>query len=451
MRRLAPVLALFMAACGPSDRTTPTVDAVDGGPGSGEDSEGAVTLTGTVWAPGNGPGQAVPGHEIPVANALVYVSTVRPPPIAQEVECTLCVEAPSNSIVTDAKGNFTLAVNPGTYWLVVQKAQFRLEQQLVVTPQTVLRPEQTTLPSVHDPDGGMWIPRIALVLGYSGDPMESILGKMGIGEVNASGAFVGSSAAGRFDLYTSSSRSIGMSEQPVEALVEDLDTMLQYHVIFFPCAVADTIDILGDEAVLRNVRDYVAAGGRLYVSDWSAEWVDNVFPTQVQLANDDEPVPNDTPPPAYDPQTDTWNPELFGAADADVARSYTSQAAVVDPTMAEWLDGQVGTDGPITASAIETLANYNRIHSLHDVELGSDDLGQPVVDSPKVYVTGTAPPWDSEVKPLTVTYEPAGCGRVMYSTFHTTSSAHVGLLPQERILVYLLLELGVCKDDVVVD
>ena len=444
MRRLAPVLALFALACGPSDRTTPTVDAVDGGAG-GTDGEGAVTLTGTVWAPGNGPGQAVPGHEIPVANALVYVSTVRPPPIVQQVECTLCVEAPSNSIVTDAKGNFTLTVNQGTYWLVVQKAQFRLEQQLVVTPQTVLRPEQTTLPSVHDPDNGQWIPRIALVLGYSGDPMESILGKMGIGQVDGSGAYVSGSAAGRFDVYTNGGRSIGASEQPVSALVQSLDTMLQYHVIFFPCATADTIDVLQDEAVLKNVRDYVAAGGRLYVSDWSAEWVDNVFPTQVQLAGDS----NDTPPPAYDPATDTWNPELFG--DADASPSYTSQAGVVEPTMAEWLDGQVGAAGTITAESIQTLANYNRIHSLHDVELGTDDMGQPVVDSPKVYVTGTAPGWDSEVKPLTVTYEPAGCGRVMYSTFHTTSSAHVGLLPQERILVYLLLELGVCKDDVVVD
>jgi hypothetical protein len=444
MRRFAPVLLLLLA-CGPTDRTTPTADAVDAGAGSGGQQGEAVTLTGTVWAPGNGPGLVPPGHEIPVANALVYLSTVRPPPIVQAVECTLCVEAPSSSIVTDAKGNFSLAVYPGTYWLVIQKAQFRLEQEIVITPATVLSHEQTTLPSVHDPDGGQWIPRIALVLGYSGDPMESILGKMGIGQVDASGAFIGSSAAGRFDVYTNGGRSIGMSEQPVSSLVNSLDTMLQYHVIFFPCATASTISILRNDSVLRNIRDYVAAGGRLYVSDWSAEWVDNVFPTQVELAG----ASNDTPPAAYNAATDTWNPDLFG--DADASPPYTSASSVIEPTMAEWLDGQVGAAGPINASAISTLSNFNRIHSVHDVSLGVDDLGQQVVDSPKVYVTGTAPGWDSEIKPLTVTFEPAGCGRVMYSTFHTTSSAHVGLLPQERILVYLLLELGVCKDDVVVD
>jgi hypothetical protein len=47
---------------------------------------------------------------------------------------------------------------------------------------------------------------------------------------------------------------------------------------------------------------------------------------------------------------------------------------------------------------------------------------------------------------LTVTYEPAGCGRVLYSTYHTTANTPPGLAPQERILVYLIMEIGVCKD-----
>jgi len=49
-------------------------------------------------------------------------------------------------------------------------------------------------------------------------------------------------------------------------------------------------------------------------------------------------------------------------------------------------------------------------------------------------------------RPMTVTYEPVGCGRVLFSTYHTTDSVHVGLVPQERVLLYLIMEIGVCRD-----
>ncbi|HLU64953.1 MAG TPA: carboxypeptidase-like regulatory domain-containing protein [Kofleriaceae bacterium] len=448
MRR--PVTALFpllilAAACGPADRTSETVPAVDAGAGDGEDpNEGNVTLTGTVWAPGNAPGMVPPGHEIPVSGAVVYVALDRPEPISQTVECVPCTEAPASGVVTDAKGNFVLSVAPGTYWLVVQKAQFRLEQQLVITPQTVLTHEQTTLPSLHDPDNGMWIPRIALVLGYSGDPMETILGKMGIGEVDASGAFIATSAAGKFDLYEAGSRSLA-GAMPVETLVKDLDKMLQYHIIFFPCAVGDRDELLAQSDVQRNIRDYVAMGGRMYVADWAGDWADNIFPEQIQLAG----TTYDTPATAYDRAADIWFPAQFGNANA--FPSYTSFASISEPGLAEWLDGQMGAGGEISAEAIQVVGNYNRIFDLHEVEIGTDMMGQPVIDAPVTYVSGTAPGWDNEIKPLMATYEPVGCGRVMYSTFHTTSDEHVGLLPQERVLLYLLLEIGVCKDDPVVE
>ena len=49
-------------------------------------------------------------------------------------------------------------------------------------------------------------------------------------------------------------------------------------------------------------------------------------------------------------------------------------------------------------------------------------------------------------KPLTVTYEPTGCGRVLFSTYHTTDSTHVGLVPQERVLLYLIMQIGMCQE-----
>ena len=461
MRRHPHVLfALFvlsLTACGPS-ATQPGAGSGDGGDtggGGGPDGGGpAVDLTGTVWAPGNAPGQVPAGQEIPVAGAVVYVAQAEPAPPPDHVTCTPCTDTPSGAVVSDAKGHFTLRAPAGSYWLVIQKAQFRIDQQITLSSATTLDASKTTLPSVRDPAHGTWIPRIALVLGYPGDRMEAVLGKLGIGAVDGNGDFVPDSAVGTIDVYDddaggifSPGRSLGIGEPDVSTLVTDLDTMKQYDIIFFPCDVSGdhNAELLGQRQVRQNLYDYVAAGGRLYVADYAGEWVDNIFPGEVQLGPG-----QDTPASAYDRTTGTWDSSRFG--DADGQPEYASHAQAADPGLAQWLDGQVGPDGPISAASFTALGNWNRIESLNDVPIGNDTSGQPVVDSPTAYVTGTTPGWgDGSARPLMATYEPAGCGRVMYSTFHTTPDSHVGLLPQERVMVYLLLEIGVCKEGPVVD
>jgi hypothetical protein len=441
--RLAIVFSILsLSACGASDHSTPTASAPDGGPGDGLDDDGTARLVGTVWAPGNAPGLVPPGHEIPVAGAMVYLGHDRPDPIEQRAQCTPCVEAPPAAVITDSKGYFELHPAPGTYWLIVQKAQFRIEQQLVVTGQPQAVPAaMTTLPSIHDPENGLWTPRIALAAGDY-DAMESILGKMGIGVVGSDGAFVAASATGRFDVYSNGGWDLEeVAVGSLTDLVSDLDKMMNYHIIFIPCAGDENNEALKTPAVLRNIRDYVAAGGRLYVTDWSGEWADNVFPGEVQLSGGEY----DTPPTAYDRAADTWNMAQFGTADGDP--DYTSpDGEAVDPDLASWLDGQIAPGGyPIDASNFVVEGNWNHITGLTDVEIGVDEAGQPVLDSPKAYVMGSDGTPGGK-KPLTATYEPAGCGRVLYSTYHTTESVHVGLEPQERVLLYLLLEIGVCKD-----
>ena len=51
------------------------------------------------------------------------------------------------------------------------------------------------------------------------------------------------------------------------------------------------------------------------------------------------------------------------------------------------------------------------------------------------------------IYPMTLGF-PYGCGRVLYTTYHTVgemSGPHAGLEVQERILVYLIMEIGVCQ------
>ena len=63
--------------------------------------------------------------------------------------------------------------------------------------------------------------------------------------------------------------------------------------------------------------------------------------------------------------------------------------------------------------------------------------GNPVTVTPKVWVEGMGP--------STVSFE-RSCGRVLFSTYHTEADkgSETELLPQEKALLYILLEVAVC-------
>lgn len=453
MRVTPVVLALALIACGgPTGDGNGDGTAIDAGQtGPDADPSTLATLMGTVWVPGNAPGLVPPGHEIPVYDAVVYLSSQRPDAIEDGATCRPCSDAPANAVVTDHDGNFVIHnVNPSTYWLIIEKGDFRLEQEISVGEGELLSltAQQTTLPSESDPANGKTIPKVALATGIF-DDLEDILGKMGMGAVDADGAFDGPSAAGTFDFYDNGGPNADQAIGTLADLMSSLDMMLGYDIIFIPCSGSAHVGILQDQQTLKNIRDYVAAGGKLYVTDWSGEWADNVFPEQIQLGDS-----VDTPAAAYDAATDAWDTALFGSANGSPL--YTSDdAEAVDENLRLWLEGQSGPyadggEGPFAASDMTIEGNWNHIEGLHPVPVGVDEEGMPIIDEPVTYVIGddTA---DGPKKPLTVTFEPAGCGRVLFSTYHTTHNTHVGLAPQERVLVYLIMEIGVCKDSVIID
>lgn len=440
MGRVAALGVLAVVAC-----------AGDGGPGAHDaQAPTSATITGTVWAPGNAPGMVPAGHEIPLFGARVYLSAARPEPIPQVTYCDRCTEPPNSHVVSDHVGAFAFAnVVPGSYWLVIQKGQFRSEHQIDVAAGPLeLDAAQTTLPSVHDPDAGAWIPRIAMAVGNY-DALEDILCKMRIGAVDGTGGCVAAAAAAAMDIYSNGGAGFGGLERgTLTDLVSDLDALLGYHIVFIPCAGTSNTGALDSQANLSNLRDFVAAGGKLYVTDQSGEWMDNVFPEQVTLAG----ASTDTPASAYDRDTDTWDPDMFG--DADGAFYDADDGEVLDADLAAWLDGQMGPipSGqiqPYDSSRLDVVGNWNRIDALTTVEIGRDGDDAPIYDEPRPWIAasdGVGPP-----KPLTVTFEPAGCGRVLFSTYHTTDATHVGLVPQERVLLYLLMEIGACTAGLVVD
>lgn len=433
----------------------------DAGPDAAPEDVGVDTtpplptgaIGGVVWAPGQAPGQVPAGQEIPVSDALVYLSIERPAAIPQRAFCQACQTPPRGSVSSDERGRFLIEGMPvGDYWLVMEKGQFRREVQVTLEADRLIATpdEQTTLPSRNDPANGSTTPRIALA-GGSYDHLEDILGKMGLGDVDTSGRFVPESADGVFDVYDNGQLG-AVAVGTLAELVRDVDRMLDYHIIFIPCGGSSNTSALQEQRVLQNIREYVAAGGNLYVTDWSGEWHDNVFPAHIEYLDDGGGFgPGlDTPASAWDPETETWDTSLFGTTDGS---SYnTPNADAVDEGLRAWLDGQLGPTAESArtetydATHFDVVGSFNAIVGVHDVVVGEDRLGDPIVDSPRVWVTGGSTFAPEPKQPLTVTYEPVGCGRVLYSTYHTTDDTHLGLAPQERVLLYLIMEIGTCRD-----
>jgi hypothetical protein len=288
------------------------------------------------------------------------------------------------------------------------------------------------------------MPKIAIVKGTN-DNIEDIMGKLGFGTM-AGNTF--SSPAGEngpeVDMYTYGTT----GATAVTTLLGDITMMRKYHIIFFPCAVSMSgIDTqLQNQTILANIRRYVSEGGKLYVTDWSGELADRAFPTQIVLG--DSGADSDG---TYNPMTFTGT--LTTVGDADGGLYDTGDGKAVDGDLASWLGVQTGpsesgTVGLYNPNQFEVTDNWNWVRKTNPVMIGTDGQGMPVYDTPKAWVTGSKPGEPAGAnKPLAVTYEPTGCGKVLYTTFQTANSSHVGLYPQERVLIYLIMEIQTCSDN----
>ena len=371
-----------------------------------------AVLTGRVFAP---------NMEIPISGALVYIGNAPPEPVPDAVYCAECVALSCNDqfVLTEADGTFELPAIAGAgQKLVVQKGQFLRSVDFdVVEGDNVVPFDQTNLPGVWNPDAGMWIPRIAV---YETDPDKvfNVLAKFGLGQVDAGG-----------DLVPGTEQFTLIPDSDQGAFMDNLDGMNQYHIIFVPCAATKFwIGAPGVPAArAENIRAYVAAGGKWYATDHSNEYIKEPFAPYMDFHN---------------------------AAMPDLQPAYDVTGTVQDPDMLAWLEAlppelkDIGGGNPTLNQlpSVELRLNYSGIDATHDIIVQDND-GNDVNVGPYTWVAGPCSSCSDPAtfRPMAVTGQ-FGCGRIMYSTFENSSVAHNGLNPQELMLLYMILEIGVCHD-----
>lgn len=397
---LLAFLALPLQACAGGDEVlghaAPTeTGAADGDDGStpplvpGDAQLPVVHLKGVVNAP-NG--------SMPIGGALVYLTNAKPAPAPSGVFCDKCVQlSVSEYALSGPDGAFDLATPlRGAQFLVVQKGGFRKITEYTVVGDAKLADAATTLPAKTDASLGAEVPRMTVVAGQY-DDIEDSLVKLGI------------------DPTAIDIKSSALVGKAAQAFLTDEAAVLSQHVIFLPCGdltqPAPNLDLSADPKIQANLRKFVAQGGRLYATDWHYDFLNRAFPGYV-----------------------SWAGASATACSGCGHDSYDAPAEIVDTGLSSWLGAQS------IASGFDLLRNYTTITGVNGVTATVD--GTTTTVTPKVWVR--AQKTAASPTPATVSFE-YGCGRVLFSTYHTEPSS-LKLMPQERALLGILLEVSVCND-----
>lgn len=411
LRFLALCLLVLLVACS-SNKTFGDPDGGDGGdPFSNQDAGPPVaigTLTGKVLAPEG---------TMPISGALLYLTQTQPPPIHDGVFCDKCVrlDASTPSTLSKADGTFALpAYQKGMQFLVVQKGQFRRVRPIDVTGgDQPVNAGYTRLPPKTNPAVGDTIPKMAVVNGQW-DRIEITLAKIGLGKLDGNGQLQRGTES--FDIYESKWPPNPNDPFAPDNLLTKPEVINKYNIVFLPCSgsTGTTCDDTraGQSQYQKTLQQFVAQGGKVYVTDYSYEFVRQPFPGFV-----------------------TWSQQSQALGSACLGGEYDAPGKVDDKGLSDWL-AAMGT------TSVTLKANWTRIDALTP-QPGTDENGKAVTITPKVWMTAQ----NNGDHPATISFQQQ-CGRVLFSTYHTEASLNPGpnatLLPQEQALLYVLLEVAVC-------
>ena len=405
---LGVLLTAWIIACGSTGR-----GGFDDGPGASGDpgaSSGGPDGFGTADASADGAlppaigtltGKVVmPEGTIPLSDALVYLTTTPPAPIPSNAYCDKCVGLDSYAFTySKPDGTFELpAYEAGKQYIVVQKGQFRRVRTIDVGPGTQpVDPELTRLPGKTDAALGDTTPRM-LILPGQWDHVEKSLKKIGVEDFE------------KFD-----------PGFDIKAYNDKLKALPSYHVVFLPCAGGVNEPGMGGTAcdvtvnpTLKNAaKNFVELGGKLYVSDWSYEYVRQGWPGAI-----------------------SWVGETSQIGSACQGGGGDYPAEFDDAALRDWMIA-IGEGNASLKAAWTAIEKVGPITSI-------DENGTSFTQTPKVWASVKQ---TGGTRPATVSFQDR-CGRVLYSTYHAEGSDSVfgqsEFLAQEKALMHILLEVGVC-------
>ena len=399
-------IACVVVACGSSERGFEGQASPTGTPGTGPDTEfGATPDAGNDARPpaiGNLVGKVVmPEGTIPLSDALVYLTPTMPEPIPQAAYCDKCVLLDSYAFTySKPDGTFDLpAYQAGDQYLVVQKGQFRRVRAIKVAPGAqAVDAALTRLPGKTDAALGDTTPRMLIWPGQW-DHIERSLKKIGVTDFEK--------FEPGFDLA---------------AYGNKIKTLSSYHIVFLPCSgTVNEQGISGGPACSVSVdpqlkaaaKAFVAQGGKLYVSDWSYEYVRQGWPGAVSWVGETNQLGSGCQP---------------GGGD--------SPAQFDDKSLNDWMNA-IGEGNATLKSAWSTIQKVNAFASV-------DENGNSFMQTPKIWASVKQ---GAGTHPATVSFQDR-CGRVLYSTYHAEGSDSAlgqgDFLAQEKALMHILLEVGIC-------
>lgn len=382
-----------------------------------------TTISGNVFDP------RTTSDSLPLPNVLVYATTSSSvAPLPSGVQC-LTYAAPQGVVsytYTAVDGSFTLdKIPPNTsYTVVIQAGKWRR-----VFSETVGAGALTGL-ALHMPSDHTQgdIPMIAISTG-SVDGVECVLRDMGIADTEFTDDNGSINPGGHIHLYQGNGAYVSANPPRQAALTDTAATLNNYDMVMFPCWGSPSAQ---DTTALKNIVAYANAGGRIFTTHYSYDW----------LVPD---APYDSPfPPVADWTTEAPSPN---GGVATVNTAFTDGT-----TLAQWLQNAGATyQNQPDQIVVDTVR-----HDLKDVIPPTQSwltLNDPTDGNPVLQLTFNTP-----------VGAPAAnqCGRVLFNEYHVFNLAQQadqfpnecppkGLMtPQEEMLEYALFDLSAFVQPVVV-
>lgn len=187
------------------------------------------------------------------------------------------------------------------------------------------------------------------------------------------------------------------------------DILADYDAVFVNCGVDESDFILGmSPAIKQNLKDYIENGGSLYVSDWSYDLIEAVWPEKINFLADD-----------------------LRNSDAEHGEDGTYRMSVVEPGLADY----VGADEVDIGFSFGNFAIATQLEAGVTTYLRGD-VGYRVNGT-----VSTLPD-----TPLTVGFT-VGSGRVIFTSFHQESDGEGNTEelevdgPEDLVLRYIIFSL----------